>query len=103
MTGGWAATNTVREALDDAIHSRTYGAIIEHDPMCAALMGGRPCNCTVARAKAAIAALALVETALAAAADLESRIVDGPDWSLGQVFNSAGRLAAALRAVREGA
>ena len=83
---GWAATNTLREVFCDALATEMPTAtearqvIEEH-----------------------AAALALVETALDAAADLEGRIVSGPDWNLGEVFNAGGRLAAALRAVREGA
>jgi predicted RecB family nuclease len=41
-------------------------------------------------------ALAAVEQLVEAARDIESKVVDGPDWNVGEVFNAAGRLRAAL-------
>lgn len=75
MTGGWAATNTLREA------ARYYDAAT-FDP----------------KAKDA---LALVEAALNAAEQLlESRLWTSGDGS--ESWQKANALAAALRAVREG-
>ena len=88
MTGGWAALNTLRCELQD------YGDDIL----------GRPSG-------EAVAALALVEAALDAAAKLDQEIVlwskDANDgefaiWSEDKIMAAWQALAAALRAVRGG-
>ena len=45
------------------------------------------------------AALAAVDALYQAAKDMEARVVHGPDFDLGEIFNAAGRLAAAVRRV----
>ena len=44
-------------------------------------------------------AAAAVDALYQAAKDMEARVVHGPDFDLGEIFNAAGRLAAAVRRV----